>query len=163
MNPDSLTGLQKAVEAAQGYFLLGMPAEAWNELDDLAPEFRHLLDVILLRVLILNGLKRWEDAAALGRGALRSYPNSTRLFLATVQAVRESQGVNEAIAMLKAREKTFAGEALFHFMLACLECQAGDIPEAKMRLQRATSLDKALPLRALDDPDLEPLWNLLAQ
>jgi hypothetical protein len=46
----------------------------------LAPEFRHLSEVIILRVLILNNLGRWDGAATIGKGALWHYPDFGALY-----------------------------------------------------------------------------------
>jgi hypothetical protein len=49
--------------------------------------------------------------------------------------------------------------AVFHFDLACYECQLGDFVSAKVRLQRAIELRGDLRLRALEDEDLRALWE----
>jgi hypothetical protein len=45
--------------------------------------------------------------------------------------------------------------------LACYECQLGDVEVAKARLKHAFKLDPKLRLTALDDPDLEAVWESL--
>jgi hypothetical protein len=57
---------QRKLAAAHGCFKLRMWNEAWAELEKLEPEFSHLPEVIILRVLILSSLERWEDAAMIG-------------------------------------------------------------------------------------------------
>ena len=47
---------ERTLAAAQGLFQLEMWNDAWAELEELQPEFRHLSEVIFLRVLILNNL-----------------------------------------------------------------------------------------------------------
>jgi len=51
--------------------------------------------------------------------------------------------------------------AIFHFNLACYECQLGNLAEAKIRLQRAFELEARYRLRGLGDEDLEPFWGSL--
>jgi hypothetical protein len=46
-----------------------------------------------------------------------------------------------------------------HYNLACYSCQLGDIEQAKMRVGKAIELDPKFKLLALDDADLEPLWD----
>jgi hypothetical protein len=46
-----------------------------------------------------------------------------------------------------------------HFNLGCYACQVGDLEEAKIRIGRAVELDAKFKLLALDDPDLEPMWE----
>jgi hypothetical protein len=53
---------ERILAAAQGFFQLEISNDAWNELEELPPEFRHLSPVIIFRVLILHNLGRWEDA-----------------------------------------------------------------------------------------------------
>jgi uncharacterized protein HemY len=51
--------------AAHGYWELGMHQDAWDELEILPPEERAAPEVLLLRLQILQGTKRWEPAAEL--------------------------------------------------------------------------------------------------
>ncbi len=60
----------KRLNAAEGFLQLGMPEDGWNELEEIEPELRHLPDVMVLRVDILNALKRWEAATIIGQGAI---------------------------------------------------------------------------------------------
>ena len=83
----------KRVQAAEGFLQLGMPEDAWNELEEIEPELRHLPQVILLRVLIFNALKRWEAAAVVGHGALERYPELGDLYLATAYAARRFRSI----------------------------------------------------------------------
>ena len=135
--------------------------DAWDELDGLAPEFCHLSQVIILRVLILNNMGNWESAAMIGTGALRHYPYFGALYLATADALRHSTGAAEAKAALLNGEAILENEATFHFMLAGYECQLGDHHSAKLRLGRAFTLNMGLQEKALDEPDLAPLWESL--
>ena len=45
------------------------------------------------------------------------------------------------------------------FNLGCYACQLGDIEQAKTRVGKAIELDAKFKLLALDDADLEPLWE----
>jgi hypothetical protein len=51
--------------------------------------------------------------------------------------------------------------AIFHYNLACYECQLGDLEGAKARLKRAFELEQGFRTLALDDEDLRPLWDSL--
>jgi len=97
---------ERTLAAAEGYFLLEMWEDAWAELEELAPEFRHLSEVIILRVMIYNNLERWEEAAIVGKGALRHYPDFGALYMATALALRHHSGP------AKAKEVLVAGGAV---------------------------------------------------
>ena len=116
---------------------------------------------MLLRVHILNALERWEAATIIGQGALERYPEIGDLYLATAYAKRRFRNIEEARSILLAGEAILKDQALFHYNLACYECQLGNLGAARARLKRAFHLDKGCRLTALDDPDLEPLWSWL--
>ena len=86
----------RLLKAAEGYFQLYMWQDAWDELEELDPKYRHLQPVITLRVLILNNLEKWEAAAIVGKGALRHYREFGPLYLATTDALRKSAGARRS-------------------------------------------------------------------
>jgi hypothetical protein len=52
--------------------------------------------------------------------------------------------------------------AIIEFNLACYASVAGHFEEAKAPLKRAIELDGELRRLAIDDEDLRPLWDWLA-
>jgi hypothetical protein len=48
------------------------------------------------------------------------------------------------------------------FNLACYASVAGRMEEAKARLKRAIELDKQFQKLAIDDEDMQPLWDWIA-
>lgn len=46
LSPDELLSLSKRLEAAHGYLGLGMPLDAWNELEEIDPTLRATRDVL---------------------------------------------------------------------------------------------------------------------
>jgi tetratricopeptide (TPR) repeat protein len=62
-------------------------------------------------------------------------------------------------ALLPAADK-FPSQPMIAFNLACYACQLGRLEEAREWLRKAIDLgdEKEIKTRALDDPDLEPLW-----
>ena len=105
----------RTLNAAQGFFQLGMWNESWNELEALALETRHRPQVILLRVMIYDNLNRWEEASIIGTGALRHYPDFGALYVLTALALRQHGGPAEAKAVFGAG-KPFENEVAFHFL-----------------------------------------------
>lgn len=154
---------ERTLAVAQGYFALEMWQESWDELEELGPEFRHLAPVIILRVLILNNLGKWESAAIVGPGALRYFPGFGALYLATAQALRECQGAAAAKAVIMAGGRLLRNEAAFHYNLACYDSALGKLDDAKEGLTRTFELEKGLRQKALDEPDLAPVWESLGE
>jgi hypothetical protein len=52
--------------------------------------------------------------------------------------------------------------ATLHYNLACYACQLGDMEEAKRRLSIACKMHGEFKASALDDPDLEAMWDDIA-
>jgi len=89
--------------------------------------------------------------------------------------IRKSRAFPLNLLMLPGAESRHAAHAIliraagFHpadttiqFNLACYEAQLGNLDRAKEHLKRATQIDTKFKRMALEDPDLEPLWVLLA-
>lgn len=49
--------------------------------------------------------------------------------------------------------------AAYWFNRGCYHCQLGELEDAKTCVKRAVELDKRFQQMALDDEDLEPLWD----
>ncbi len=144
--------------AAFAWLELSAPKEAWTELEEIAPEDRHRIEVVVLRMQILQTLKRRETGAILGQGALGHYPDCGALYLITAYCMRRHESLEAAKAVLLSGEHVLREEALWHFNLACYECQLGNIEPAKERLQETFRIDPKMRKQALEDEDLEPLW-----
>jgi len=54
------------------------------------------------------------------------------------------------------------GHLTTNYILGCYACQLGDMDNAKRFVGDAIKLDSKYKLMALDDADLEPLWDSLA-
>jgi predicted Zn-dependent protease len=149
------------MEAAHGFHELGMYDDAWTVLDDLPPEDKSHPLVVLLRMDILLGLERWDDAVALGTGACRQWPVIDGFFLKTVTALMELHDYRKAKALLLAGPESLHQKAAYWYDLACCQCRTGEIEEAKKSIVECFELDKILRMRALYDPDLEGIWESL--
>jgi hypothetical protein len=149
----------RRVRAAHGYVELGMTDEASGELEKLPADFQDRLAVVLVRMEILRQQERWAEGAVLGQSALSHHAACGELYLIAAYAVRRHQGIEQAKAVLLAGESVLAKEALFHFNIACYECQLGHLESAKLRLEQAFALDGKYRKVGRDDPDLQPLWG----
>ncbi len=152
----------RQLRAAQGYAELGMIPDALAELDDIAPEFRSRLEAYVLRLEILQAAKRWPEGASAGREALELFPGCGALYLMTAFAVRRSQGLEEAKALLTSAENLLAEDAMFHYNLGCYECLLGNRRVAETRLLRALHLDPKYREIGMKDEDLQAMWEWLA-
>lgn len=67
---------QRHTTAASGYLDLGMGQEAWDELDSMPPQDRARCEVVVMRLVILQAMARWDKAAEIARGSTRREPVS---------------------------------------------------------------------------------------
>ena len=147
------------LSAAHGYLELGLPLEAWNELEAIEPPPRRVeLPVLGLRVAIFHALERWGPMAEVCRHLVTVQPGELPWVMWLALATRHHEGIPAARDILLAAMVRFPKAGAISFNLACYAAQSGDLEDAKDCLRRALELDESLKLRALDEPDLAPLW-----
>jgi hypothetical protein len=152
--------------AAIGWLELGVPAEAEGELAHITPAHQHHPDVLEVRWVIFAQTARWEPALEVARALVKRAPNRSSGWLHHAYTLRRSAGEGETglqkawEALLPAYDK-FPREPTIPYNLSCYACQLHQFEEARAWLHRAIKLgDKEKIKRmALDDPDLQPLWD----
>ena len=142
-----------------GFLELGMIAEADGELDSLPPEDRDRSSVLTLRVEIYRTAKKWSLMEVVARELWKRHPDEPDYWTNLAWAVRRSDSVVAARDILLEAVERFPGDAMTNYNLGCYACQLGDIEQAKTRVGKAIDLDAKFKLLALDDADLEPLWD----
>ena len=155
------------LEAAQGWLGLGDVLEANEELDQIALEFRAHPAVLWVRYQIYSKAKKWELATEIAATLTEQLPNDPAFWISLAYATRRKTGggIPEAKAILIKAKTLFPKHYLISYNLACYECQLGNLKEAMEFLGAAIDLagEKDIRTRALDDPDLEPLWAKISE
>ena len=160
-----MSGLQGHLKASIGYLELGMLEDAAGELGNLQPEVRTSSAVLCVRMEIYRTAKKWT----LMEASLESYGSRIPMILFDPDhwnnlawAVRRKDSIEAAqIILLEALEK-FPNDAMTNYNLGCYACLLGAMEEAKKFVGDAIKLDSKYKLMALDDPDLESLWDSLS-
>jgi tetratricopeptide (TPR) repeat protein len=154
------------LRAAEGWLKLGRPGEANQELRKINPELRGHPDVLEVRWQACAQSEKWNSSAEIGKALVALDPDRARGWVYRAYALRRATGGGLQVAwdaLLPAVEK-FPEVHVIPFNLACYACQMGRLPEARVWLKRAfeiaekAGIEHLVWLRALDDPDLEPLW-----
>ena len=153
---------ERILNAAHGYFELGMPIEAEAEIEKLPVETRADTQVLKLRHMIYKLAESWELAAVVGREITNREPKTAEWWLHYAYAVRRSEGLAAAKNALLEAEYILPDEGSVHFDLACYSCLLGELDEAMGRISMAIHFDSTYKLKALEDVDLEPLWETIA-
>jgi len=146
--------------AAEGWIELGSPVEANAELENIAPELRAHPAVLDLRWHIYAHLKKWDECMFLADRVVVADPTLVSGWIHRSFALHELKRTQEAFDLLFPAVELFPKAELIRYNLACYCAQLGKIKEAREWLEKAFALGdaKEMKLRALDDPDLEPLW-----
>jgi tetratricopeptide (TPR) repeat protein len=157
MNPAN--PFERHLMAAEGFIELGMPLDAAAELEEIDPELRTAPEVLALRIRIYSTLKTYAPMQAIAKALAQRFPDDPQWTVFWAFATRRADCVDAARLILVNAVERLPEVAIFHYNLACYDCQLGALAEAKTRLQRAFALDPRFRLKALKDADLEPLWD----
>jgi len=156
LEPEDLAHLT----AAEGYVDLGMHLDANEELEQIDPDVRHVPEVLEQRVRIYFALKKWELLYTVASRLVEFNPDEPSWRVSLAYATRRTESIVAAKDVLIEGLSRTPEIAVFHYNLACYECQLGNIEAAKEHLSKAFTLDKGFRQIALEDADLEPLWKV---
>jgi Flp pilus assembly protein TadD len=142
---------------ARGYVALGLHDLAEEELAALGPERASDDEVLALRVEILQARQQWLMLQPLVAELVKRQPKEPGWWIVWAYATRRAESLFVAEAILREAELLHPDEATIQFNLGCYACQRGDLADARIRVERAQSLNPAFRDSILTDSDLAPL------
>jgi tetratricopeptide (TPR) repeat protein len=137
--------------------------DAEAELEKIVPFNRASPEVLRVRAAIYQRIARWDDLRTVALKLTRLEPANVQWPLSLAYATRRAVSIEFARDILLAAKMQFPSEPVIPFNLACYYCQLGDLDAAKEYLKHAFAIDPNWRRAALDDQDLEPLWNFLSE
>lgn len=149
----------QSLDPALGYLALGMFEAAWNELEDLPPEFKSTDQVLAIRIGIYQGFEKWTSARILAESLAKHFPENPEWWIQWAYSLRREKSVDEARMVLGQAAMYHPAHATILYNLACYACVAGDVAPARELLKRVFALDGSLRNMALEDPDLEAIFG----
>ena len=154
-------GDARHLEAAQGWLELGNHLEANEELEKIAADWRSHPDVLEVRWEIYAKAGQWAGNVDIGRALTQLAPERAGSWIKFAFALHEMKRTQEAWNALLPVATNFPRESTIPYNLACYAAQLGRLAEARDWLAQAFRLGnvRELKLRALEDPDLAPLWQ----
>ena len=157
--PDSIH-----LKAAEGWLELRNWKESEKELDLITSENSGNFYVLRVRWGILNMAGKSELALEIARGLAVNMPDNSFGWKHWAYSLHELKRTKEAREVLMQVMDKFPEDYIIIYNLACYCCQIGNLAEAMSWLRKAIAMAKKMDIRqmALDDPDLEPLWNQIS-
>src|SRR4051812_21327400 len=149
--------VKRHLSYAQGYLGLGMIAEAAAELDRISAPENLAVEVLAVRLAVLQEQKNWPALSALAGEVVRRAPAEAAAWVTWAYATRRADSLDAAEKILLEAEQHHPAEPTIQFNLGCYACLRGDLPGARKRVDRAIALDRKFAIAASIDPDLAPL------
>ena len=131
-------------------------------LEEIEPEEKTRNEVLGARVNLYMTAKKWDTAAAVASHLVKVRPENADWWISLAYAVRRTDCVENAEAILLREQAIHPKVALIAFNLAFYVSVTGRMEEAKAEPRHAIALDKDVRRLAIDDEDLEPLWDWIA-
>jgi len=151
------------LSAAIGWLELGVPVEAEADLGRISAEQQLHPDVLETRWVLLAHTDRWDAALEIARTLLKQAPHRSSGWLHQAYALRRISkgGLQQAWDALLPAYAKFPREPTIPYNLCCYACQMQQLEQARNWLRRALKIGGKHKIKqmALDDPDLQPLWE----
>ena len=106
--------------------------------------------------------ENWEMAVAIAVDLVKAEPKNPTTWILLAYAVGHAGNVEQMETVLLKAHKWHPRDPFILFRLACCASVTGRIEEAKLRLEHAIDLDENIRWLALDEVDLRPLWDWIA-
>ena len=110
--------------------------------------------------MVCANLEKWPDALGIANAIVKESPDWTNGWIYKASSLNEMGRFQEAYETLSQAAANFPTDEIIPYDLACVCCALKRFDEARTWLGRAVGAGgKEIKQRALDDPDLEPLWK----
>jgi Tfp pilus assembly protein PilF len=134
-----------------------MVAEAATELGRIPAPDNEALEVVAVRLAVLQAQQNWPVLRKLAADFVSRSPEQAAGWVAWAYAARRAESLEAAEKILFQAEKQHPKEPTIQFNLGCYACQRGDLVTARLRVDRAIALEPKFAAAAATDPDLAPL------
>jgi tetratricopeptide (TPR) repeat protein len=154
-----MTDPSKHLEAPVGFLDLGMPQDAWDELEKMPPILRDTDAVLDLRIEIFQKLGKWESARILAESVAKRCPENPNWWPHWAYSLRREKSVEAARTVLQEAAVIHPTVPIIPYNLACYACVLGQIEAAKQLLETALKMYPHLRMTALNAPNLEAIFG----
>ncbi len=149
--------MQKRLEAARAYLVLGMPKHALQELSRIEHVERCRFDFNLLRGEAYRDLDEHLDSVSSFAIARQERPENLQVLLGIAWCQKRLDLLPAAIETLEEARRYHPDEAIVIYNLACYYSLAGNKSRALEYLGRSLRMDPELHRLIADEHDFDPL------
>ncbi len=147
------------LQYANGYLDLGMTKEAAQELDAIEDTDQFPAEYLSARIRLYLGSRKWKRMESFSQRLAELEPENSFGWVNWAYALRERNQIKKAMSVAEAGLEFVPEEATLWFNFACYCSLLGEVEDASNHLDEAIRLEKAFEAEAVNDPDLENLWN----
>lgn len=151
--------IEKLVEAAEGYTMLGMHAHALASIAEIRDPGDLAFRVEFLRGDALRNLDRHEEALVAFDRAFAIKPEDVSLLMAMAWSYKRTNQLPRAITSMEQAYRISPKEAVILYNLSCYWSLAGNKTQSLSWLGRALRMDRSLRDLIDDETDFDPLRN----
>jgi tetratricopeptide (TPR) repeat protein len=151
---------QQQINAAIGYFNLGMTDDALAELESMPLADALRPETIALKVSIQMRKGLWTKALEGAELLCALLPDHPSPYLDAAFCLHELNRTEEARRKLLSGPAQLKSNSLFYYNMACYETQLNNLEAARKYLDQALSMNRDLQDSWESDPDLEALKSL---
>lgn len=159
--PDDQWKIKMLIEAAHGYYELGMLEDAWEQVSQINSAYGCAAPVLRIKLMLFLRERRWEEALDISREFQATRPDLADGYIHAAFCLHEMGETHRARSTLLSGPPMLSDDPLFHYNLACYHAVLGEEENAREALGRAVDMDKKLSLVAAKDPDLASLRDPL--
>ncbi len=149
--------MAQALTRCEGYFDLGMHQQAWDELEEIAPEYRADYTVLLWRMQILWAMGEYEKATYLCETLRTEFPHKVSAPVVMSDCYSRMARHVEAVNVLYEAMRVNPNSGDLLLALARAQAMAGLTWEAKKTLAKLAENHPETRLAALDVPEIAEL------
>lgn len=154
-------GIERSLEAAQGYVELDMTDDALAELDTLPSEDQRRQEVLQTRLFVLMRARRWAGALEVSEWLYEIFPEQMTGYIHGAFCLHELDRTREAKGLLLRGPASLLREATYYYNMGCYDAVLGNIEDAQHALEISFRMDDKFRQIAKLDPDLSAVPNLV--
>lgn len=145
---------KQIIRAASGWLELGMPGDALEELEGLAPDERESKKALELKLAAQMASNSWVPASETAVSLCNQAVDEPEYFVSAAYCFHEIGETEEARKWLQRGPAVLTEMPVYHYNMACYLWKLGERERARNHLAKAFEMDESFVEAARHDKDL---------